>query len=107
MTAFTVVDDACVLYPPSVRDLLVELARTGLCRAKWTRRIHDEWIDAVMIGRATDERARFERIAALMNEAVLDCEVTGYEALEGTLALPDPRDRHVAAAAIRAAATAA
>jgi hypothetical protein len=104
VSAFTVVYDACVLYPPSVRDLLVELARTGLCRAKWTRRIHEEWIGAVMIGRADAERARFERIAALMNAAVLDCEVTGYEALEPTLALPDPQDRHVLGAAIRAGA---
>jgi hypothetical protein len=76
--AFTVVYDACVLYPPSVRDLLVELARTGLYRAKWTQRIHEEWIGAVMIGRAASERARFERIAQLMNAAVLDCEVTGW-----------------------------
>jgi hypothetical protein len=58
VAAFTVVYDACVLYPPSVRDLLVELARTGLCRAKWTQRIHQEWIDAVMIGRADGQRAR-------------------------------------------------
>lgn len=104
MTAFTVVYDACVLYPPSVRDLLVELARTGLCRAKWTRRIHEEWIGAVMIGRDASERSRFERIAVLMNDAVLDCEVTGYEALEPTVAVPDPKDRHVVAAAIRAGA---
>lgn len=104
MAAFTVVYDACVLYPPSVRDLLVELARTGLCRAKWTQRIHQEWIDAVMIGRADGQRARFERIAALMNAAVLDGEVTDYEALEATLVLPDSEDRHVLAAAIRAGA---
>lgn len=104
MGAFTVVYDACALYPPSIRDLLVELARTGLCRAKWTQRIHEEWIGAVMVGRADGERARFERIAALMNAAVLDCEVTGYESLEPSLALPDPQDRHILAAAIRAGA---
>ncbi len=36
MASFTVVYDACLLYPASVRDLVVELARTGLFRAKWT-----------------------------------------------------------------------
>ena len=32
--------------------------------------------------------------------AIPDCLVSGYEALEVTLALPDPNDRHVLAAAI-------
>ena len=40
--AFVVVYDACVLYPASVRDLLIRLARTGLFRARWTERILDE-----------------------------------------------------------------
>jgi hypothetical protein len=30
MANFTVVYDACLLYPASIRDLAVELARTGL-----------------------------------------------------------------------------
>ena len=37
-----------------------------------------------------------------MNEAVRDCLVTGYEDLSESLFLPDPDDRHVLAAAIRA-----
>jgi hypothetical protein len=36
-----------------------------------------------------------------MNAAVLDCLVTGYEALVPSLSLPDPHDRHVLAAAIQ------
>ena len=39
-----------------------------------------------------------------MNEAVRECLVTGYEDLIASLALPDPDDRHVLAAAIRAGA---
>lgn len=39
-----------------------------------------------------------------MNEAVRDCLVTGHEFLIDALALPDPDDRHVLAAAIRAGA---
>lgn len=41
---FTVVYDACVLYPNTLRDLLMELAVRDLYRAKWTEDIHDEWI---------------------------------------------------------------
>jgi hypothetical protein len=39
-----------------------------------------------------------------MNTAVRDCLVTGYEDLIASLSLPDPNDRHVLAAAIRAGA---
>jgi len=41
-----------------------------------------------------------------MNAAVADCIVTGYEQLIDGLKLPDPKDRHVLAAAIRAGAQA-
>lgn len=39
-----------------------------------------------------------------MNEAVRDCLVSGYEPLIEGLKLPDPADRHVMAAAIKAGA---
>ena len=39
-----------------------------------------------------------------MCAAVRDCLVTGYQALADSLKLPDPNDRHVLAAAIRAGA---
>ena len=39
-----------------------------------------------------------------MNAHVRDCLVTGYESLIPALTLPDPDDRHVLAAAIRAGA---
>ena len=104
MANFVVVYDACVLYPASIRDLVIELARTGLLRAKWTARIHDEWIIALLRMRPEIERARIERVAQLMNAAVLDCLVTGFESLEVGLKLPDPADRHVLAAAIHCGA---
>jgi len=39
-----------------------------------------------------------------MNRHVRDCLVTGYESLIQAITLPDPDDRHVVAAAIRAGA---
>lgn len=39
-----------------------------------------------------------------MNKAVRDCLVTGYEPLLEAIELPDPDDRHVLAAAIKARA---
>lgn len=105
MASFTVIYDACVLYPAAIRDLVIEIARTGLLRAKWTTRIHEEWINAVTRERPELSRARLERVAELMNAAVLDCLVTGFEPLEaGLTSLPDPDDRHVLAAAIHCGA---
>ena len=34
---FTVVYDACVLYPAPLRDLLMRLALTDLYRARWSK----------------------------------------------------------------------
>lgn len=105
MASFIVVYDACVLYPASIRDLFIELARTGLLRAKWTTRIHAEWINALIGERPDLQRARLEHVARLMNAAVLDCLVTDYESLEpGLDRLPDVNDRHVLAAAIHCGA---
>lgn len=101
MASFVAVFDACVLYPASVRDLLLHLALTDLFRARWTDRIHEEWIRAVLKQRQDLMRAQLERTRALMNQAVPDCLVHSHEGLIGGLNLPDPDDRHVLAAAIR------
>jgi len=105
MASFTVLYDACVLYPAPLRDFLMHLALTELFRARWTAAIHDEWMTAALAGRPDDlTRAHLERTCTLMNKAVPDCLVEGYESLILGLDLPDPDDRHVLAAAIRAGA---
>ncbi len=38
----TVIYDACVLYPATLRDLFVQLATARFFKAKWTEKIHDE-----------------------------------------------------------------
>lgn len=39
---FTVIYDACVLYPAPLRDLLMHLALTDLYRARRSNMIHEE-----------------------------------------------------------------
>jgi hypothetical protein len=39
----TALFDACVLYPQTLRDLLLNLARTDLFCARWTDLINEEW----------------------------------------------------------------
>jgi hypothetical protein len=106
VTTFTAIYDACVLYPAPLRDLLMWLATEDLYVARWTDRIHDEWIRNVLADRPDLKPEQLERTRALMNAAVPDALVTGYEDLIAGLALPDPDDRHVLAAAIRAKADA-
>ena len=106
MSNFTVIYDACVLYPAPLRDLMIRLARTRRFRARWTEDIHKEWIDALLKERPDLEQEQLERTAALMNKAVPGSLVTGHESLIEGLKLPDPDDRHVLAAAIRCGAAA-
>lgn len=102
---FTVVYDACVLYPAPLRDLLMRLALTDLFRARWTDMIHDEWMRSVLSQRPDLQRQDLERTRALMNAHVRDCLVIGFEHLIPAVQLPDPDDRHVVAAAIHSGAS--
>ncbi|MCT0198302.1 PIN domain-containing protein [Synechococcus sp. CS-1325] len=104
MNRFTVVYDACVLYPAPLRDLLMQLALTDLYRARWSDQIHNEWITAVLRNRSDLTRQQLERTRSLMNAHVRDALVDGHQTLITALELPDPDDRHVLAAAIKCGA---
>lgn len=101
---FVVLYDANVLYPSTLRDLLIRIAQAGLVQAKWTDQILDEAFSNLAENRPDLDPARLARTRELMNRAVRDCLVTGFEPLIGALRLPDPGDRHVLAAAIKARA---
>lgn len=96
--------DSNVLYPAALRNLLMWLAFRGLFRARWSDSVHEEWMAAVQRDFPDITRAQLERTRELMNLHAEDSLVTGFEELLNTLELPDPSDRHVLAAAIRASA---
>lgn len=102
--SFVVVYDANVLYPSTLRDLLIRVAQAGLVQAKWTDQILDEVFDNLATNRPDLDAQKLARTRELMNRAVRDCLVTGYEPLIDAIDLPDPDDRHVLAAAIKARA---
>lgn len=104
IAGYTVILDACVLYPAPLRDFLLELAGSGIFRARWTDRIHDEWIRNLLANRSDIAAERLARTRQMMNDAVLDSLVEGYDELIPALKLPDPDDRHVLAAAIHSGA---
>jgi predicted nucleic acid-binding protein len=99
--AFCVFLDSNVLYPVSLRNLLMWLALAGLYRARWSADVHEEWIRAVLQDRPDIPRERLQDIRTAMDREAEDAIVTGYQPLIERLALPDPDDRHVLAAAIR------
>lgn len=102
--AFTALYDASVLHPASIRDLLIRLGMTGLFRAKLTEQILDEMVTSITRRQPEIPVERLARTRNLMCEAIPDCLVSGHERLIDALELPDPDDRHVLAAAIRAGA---
>lgn len=60
-------------------DLLLSVATTDLFR--WTDRIENEWMNAVLYERP-ESAASLPRTRQLMEDAVPDAVVTGYEAAE-------------------------
>lgn len=106
MAAYTVIFDACVLYPAPLRDFLLQLATANLFRARWTEAIHDEWIRNLLAARPDLTSDQLTRTRQLMDRTVPESLVEGFDHLIPTIVLPDPNDRHVVAAAIHARADA-
>ena len=102
--AFIVVYDANAMYGNTLRDLLIRIARVGLVQAKWTEDILDEVFGSLTRNRPDIAQEKLTHLRELINSAIPDCLVTGYEPLAEGLKLPDPKDRHVLAAAITAGA---
>ena len=100
ISTFTAFFDANVFYGARLRSLILFLAQTKLFRARWSDRVHDEWIRNLLEKRPSLQRADLMRTRQLMDAAVLDALVTGYEPLINAMDLPDPDDRHALAAAV-------
>ena len=96
---FTCVLDTNVIFPIEIRDLLFWFAHFELYTPKWSKHIFDEWID-VMQRKGVPEDEINKRISKA-HAAFPDALVTNYEALIDSLDLPDEKDRHVLAAAIK------
>jgi hypothetical protein len=105
ISTFTALIDANVFYGTRLRSLVLFLAQTGTFRARWTDRIHNEWIAAVARNRPDLNSTALQRTRELMDAAVLDCLVRDYEQLAEAVHLPDEDDKHVLAAAIAARAS--
>lgn len=99
---FKVVLDACVLYPFTVRDVLLQAATNGFYQAYWSEMILDEALrNLVADGRVPEQKAA--RLGAMMRRAFPEAQVTDYENMIPSMR-NDEKDRHVVAAAVKAGA---
>ncbi|ESX70753.1 PIN domain-containing protein [Mesorhizobium sp. M0222] len=98
ISTFTAFIDANVFFGARLRSLLLFLSQTKMYRARWSERVHQEWMAAVAEKRGI-EPEKLQKLRELMDRAVPDALVSGYEQLEGGIELPDPNDRHIVAAA--------
>jgi hypothetical protein len=94
-----------VLFAQEQRNILMTLAVENLFRLHWTDEIEDEWIrnrreHLLKKGLDTDAPAR---TAAKMRKANPDFDPGDWQPFVGKTGRTDPRDRHVAAAAIACA----
>jgi len=99
---FKVVLDANVLYPFTLRDTLLRAASEGFFQLYWSAEILDEAVRN-LIASETVTPEQGARLRATMAQAFPEAEVTGYESLVAGMQ-NDPKDRHVAAAALKAGA---
>lgn len=101
-----VVLDANVLYPPSLRDLLLTLAALDAFDVRWSDEILDEVTRNVIEDHPDLDPKRFvEHTIGSMRRAFPDALVSAPGEVVETLD-NDPKDRHVAATAIAAGAQA-
>jgi len=96
---FTGVLDTNVIYPIDIRDLLFWFASYDLFTPKWSKHIFDEWKEVMTRNGIAEEEINKRTQKAQL--AFPDALVENYEPLVDTLELPDKKDRHVLAAAIK------
>jgi len=99
---FPVVLDACVLYPRALRDTLLRAAERSLYTPYWSVAILDE----LKRNLVADRRLTVDRSDYLVSQMTLafpSAAVAGFETLIPCMTNHE-KDRHVAAAAVRARA---
>jgi hypothetical protein len=106
---YAAVLDTCVLYPATLRDILLCLAQAGLYRPLWTSDIlfelHRNLVNRPGPGSGQEREAKIARLVNEMTAAFEDALVSGHEPLIATMS-NHFQDRHVLAAAVRAGADA-
>jgi len=99
---FIVVVDANVLYPLTLRDTVLRAAAAGFYQLRWSTDILDE-MERNLVAKGKVPTDKAARLRATMEKYFPEADVRGYQPLVDVM--PNhPKDRHVAAAAVKAGA---
>lgn len=96
---FTCLLDTNVIVPLTVRDILLWFAHFDLYTPKWSQHIFSEWEEVMRRKKVSEEE--IAKRTNKMQIAFSDALVENYEPLIEGLTLPDEKDKHVLAAAIK------
>jgi predicted nucleic acid-binding protein len=99
---FKVILDANVLFPFTLRDTLLRAAAEGFFQLYWSEQILDEAVRNLLVTRTITE-VQALKLRTAMTGAFPAAFVTGHEHLIAAMS-NDDKDRHVAAAAVKAGA---
>ncbi|HXJ21803.1 MAG TPA: PIN domain-containing protein [Polyangia bacterium] len=99
---FIVVVDANVLYPLTLRDTVLRAAAAGFYQLRWSTDILDE-MERNLVAKGKVPTDKAARLRATMEKYFPESDVRGYQPLVDVMP-NDPKDRHVAAAAVKAGA---
>lgn len=97
--------DACVLFPATLRDLMLRLGAADLVQPRWSERILDECFRNILLKRPELSVEALAKTRVKMIAAFPDAMVADDRSLRRWWASPDPDDVHVVEAAIRVEAT--
>ena len=92
--------DACVLFPPLVRSLVLGSADQGLFVPLWSARVLEEWRRAVAAKQGGEAEHLVHLAQAEMRTRHPASLCAADPDLEAGVDLPDPADAHVLAAAL-------
>jgi hypothetical protein len=99
---FIVVVDANVLFPLTLRDTVLRAAAAGFYQLRWSKEILDE-MERNLVSTETMVAEKAARLRLTMEKYFPEALVTGYEPLVAAMQ-NERKDRHVVAAAVKAAA---
>lgn len=102
MAKIRVLLDACVLLPYQLADLLLRLADAEMYEPLWSEAILAE-VERNLVDKFGQSREKATRRLRHMRSAFPNAAVDGYEELAAAMK-NHPKDRHVAAAAVRGGA---
>jgi predicted nucleic acid-binding protein len=102
MSSFCVVLDANVLFPASLRDILLRVADANLYRLNLTEEIVEEVCRNLIKTRRMTEPGAYHLVSAI-KRTFPEAFVTGYHSLIPSMT-NHTKDRHVLAAAVKAGA---